>query len=102
MEGEEAGREDDSSVVSRVLSSFVRVRLFSATSCLKPIRCHLFGHVTPVVLLHKFISVFYSILASFTVCVFEPVPAAPGLILLLYLLFYGFLAGMFTLTTWVM
>ena len=33
---------------------------------------------------------------------FWGVPHFPGLILLFYLLFYGFLAGLFSLTMWVM
>lgn len=81
MEGKETGKGKKerrqagrmTSLLSHacVLSSFVRVRLFSATTCLKPITCHLFGHVTPVFLLHKFISVFCYILVSFTVIKYD-------------------------------
>lgn len=34
--------------------------------------------------------------------VFNPYFTPPGLILLFYLIFYGFLAGLFALTMWVM
>lgn len=53
----------------RVLSSFVRVRLFSAPFCLKPVTCHVSGHVTAValLLLYNFISIFDYIMLHFMI-----------------------------------